>query len=197
MAKKHKKKTSAAKAKEPPQKPLSEAAKKYEREEYPAVSLKDKIVAGVALIVISVAWISSAPGLFVEGNRAISIQLGSFYFACLAWLYIVRCMLESKRRYDVVTVKSCFYYSQSTIYAQKRCLSIFIVLFATATVIRWLVPSPNLSPTCMDMVGCYYLAYVHSVYCHKEPLPFRWMETLFLLLTYVSPYIVYFMTATA
>lgn len=196
MAKQNKKKKSAAagsKPKQPPEKPLSKAAKQFERDEFPPIGGKDRLLAAAALLVIAAAWYFSAPGLFVEGDLSISVQLASFYFACLAWLYIVRCMLESRRRFGVVTVKSCFYYSQTMVYAQKRCLSIFIVLFAAATVFRWLVPSPNLSPTCMDLAGCYYLAYIHSVYCHKEQVPFRWMETLFLILTYFTPYLVYFL----
>ena len=185
-------KTQAARLRPTLERP-SEAAARYEREHFPDIGLRARLTAALVLVLLSAAWMLSAEPLFTQSGLGPDVQLASFYFACLACLYVLRCMLESRRRYGTVTVKSCFYYSQTSIYAQKRCLYIFLVAFGAATLGRWLVPSPNRSPTCMDMVGCYYLAYIHSTYYHKEQIPYRWTETLFLLLTYFTPYLVYAM----
>ena len=162
-------KTQAARLRPTLERP-SEAAARYEREHFPDIGLRARLTAALVLVLLSAAWMLSAEPLFTQSGLGPDVQLASFYFACLACLYVLRCMLESRRRYGTVTVKSCFYYSQTSIYAQKRCLYIFLVAFGAAT-----------------------LAYIHSTYYHKEQIPYRWTETLFLLLTYFTPYLVYAM----
>lgn len=168
----------------------------FERDEFPGIGWRDRLVTLLALAVISAAWIASVPALFSQAGMGQAIQLASFYFACFLWLYVTRCAVESRRRYGVVTLRSMWYYSQTTIYSARRSATIFVVLFAVLMVLRWLLPSPNLGVraiSCMDMAGAYYLSYIHSTYYGKEQVPYRYMETAFVVLTSVSPYLVYLM----
>ncbi len=178
----------------------AEDQERYERADFPAIGLREILLSWGALAVISVAWILSARTLYVQSGLTHAIQLGSFFFACVLWLYVVRCMLESRRRYGVVTLKSMWYYSQTSIYSLNRSVAIFIVVFAALMVLRWLFPSPTLSSrgvACMDIAGAYYLSYIYSTYYNKEQLPYKYMETLFLILIFISPYLVYFLNAAA
>jgi hypothetical protein len=99
----------------------------------------------------------------------------------------------SKRRYGKVDSTSCFYYSQMVQYDQKWSLWIGLSFFAVFAVGRWLFPSPNLNMTAIDIATSFYLGYIWTTkYKGEERAPFQYMETVFLLLTLVSNYIVFF-----
>lgn len=170
--------------------------KRYERPDFPAIGIRERLLTFGGLGLICVAWYFSSFVLFVRKGTIPMIQLASFYFACILWLYVIRCAVESKRRYGVISLNSMWYYSQTTVYAMQRGVSIFIVFFIATMVFRWMFPSPNLSSrstVCMDIAGTYYLGYIHATYYGREQIPYRYMETIFLVLTFITPYLVYFL----
>ena len=109
------------------------------------------------------------------------------------FLYIVRAILESKRRYGYFSKKTVLYYTQMIKGDQKWSLYIGMSFFALLMVLRWLFPSPNFNMVGIDIATSFYLGYIWSAkYKGEEELPYEYMETIFLLFTVVTNYIVYF-----
>ncbi len=153
---------------------------------YLASFLELALVAGI--------WLYTAFRFFPGANTWVAyIPIAAVYFAGVMSMYLVRALLEAKRLYGKADMKHAFYYSQMVKGDQKRSLYIGMAFFAVFMVLRWLIPSPNIDPTGIDIASAFYLGYLWTTkYKEKDPVPFQYMETIFLFLTVVTNYLVYF-----
>ncbi len=147
----------------------------------------------VELLAICAVWLFVAFRFFASKDIFGTFVIGLTYFLGAFSMYLVRAALEAKRRYGKADGKRLFYYSQMVKGDQKWSLYIGLSFFAVSMVLRWLAPSPNFDMVGIDIATSFYLGYIWTAkYKGEEALPFAYMETIFLLLTMFTNYIVYF-----
>ena len=154
------------------------------------VSLSSNIITTVEAILASLIWLFVAYKLFEVKTLWSNIVLTLTYFICCALLYIVRLMLESKRLYGKVAFESCFYYSQKTKYNLQWSVYIFMVFFALINIVSFFFPTPKFHMTTIYIASCYYLGYIWTTQYKNDPIPYRHMETIFLIITMISNFII-------
>ena len=167
---------------------------KVSETKHPApVTVGQRIATIVELVVVCVVWMVAAFNLFDNDDAMSAFLVGVVYFVGAFSMYMVRAAIEAKRRYGKVNGDTLLYYNQMVIGDQKWSLYIGMSFFAVSIVLRWLFPSPNFNMVGIDIATSFYLGYIWSAkYKGEETLPFEYMETIFLLLTTVTNYIVYF-----
>lgn len=164
-----------------------------ERKNPPAIGVGARIITGVETTLVCAIWLTASFALFEKTDILSTVLLAAIYFLCAVSMFVLRAALESKRRYDRCDSKSIFYYTQRVKYDQKWWLWIALSFFAVLTVVGWLFPSPNMDMSAINIASCFYLGYIWTLaYKGEERVPYQYMETIFLLLTFVTNYIVYF-----
>lgn len=164
-----------------------------EKDSPEAPSAAARVITIATMIIACAIWLAVSDGLFRKTDMASMVLIGAMFFLTLMAMFAVRCLLEAHRRYGRSDIRSCFYYSQQITHDQKWSLWICLSFFAVFTVMRWLVPSPNLDMTALDIATCAYMGYIWTTKYRDERTPFQYMESAFLLLVIFSNYIVYFM----
>ena len=151
------------------------------------------IAAGYSVAMIAI-WLFASFSLFERGDDMLSmVLLGSVYFLCLLTMYLVRAVLESKRRYGRSDGRAVFYYTQRLRIDQKWSLIVAFSFFAVFMVGIWTFRSPNLDMQCICIATAFYLGFISttSYADEKEKIPFLYMEVPFLFLAVVTNWIVY------
>ena len=151
------------------------------------------IAAGYSVAMIAI-WLFASFSLFERGDDMLSmVLLGSVYFLCLLTMYLVRAVLESKRRYGRSDGRAVFYYTQRLRIDQKWSLIVAFSFFAVFMVGIWTFRSPNLDMQCICIAIAFYLGFISttSYADEKEKIPFLYMEVPFLFLAVVTNWIVY------
>ena len=165
-----------------------------ERKNPPAIGLGARVISIVEAALACAIWLMASFALFEKTDMLSMVLLGAVWFLCIVSMFILRAALESRRRYGRCDSKTIFYYTQMVRYDQKWWLWIALAFFAVLTVLGWLFPSPNLDMSAINIAGCFYLGYVWTIaYKGEERVPYQYMETVFLFLTFVTNYIVYFL----
>lgn len=138
-------------------------------------------------------WLIASFALFEKSDLFSMVLLAAVYFLCAITMYLLRAVLESMRRYGRHDPDAVFYYTQMVKSDQKWSLWIALSFFAVFTVIGWLFPSPNMNMSAINIATSFYLGFIWtSAYKGEERVPFQYMETVFLFLTVITNYIVYF-----
>lgn len=164
-----------------------------ERKNPPAIGFGARIISIVETMAVCTIWLMASFALFERTDMLSMVLLAAVYFLCVVSMFVLRAALESRRRYDRCDSKSIFYYTQMVKYDQKWWLWIAMAFFAVFTVVGWLFPSPNMDMSAINIASCFYLGYVWTIaYKGEERVPYQYMETVFLFLTFVTNYIVYF-----
>lgn len=165
-----------------------------ERKDPPAISVGARVITVVEMLLVCAIWLMAAFALFDKSDLLSMALLCAVYFLCALAMYFTRAVLESMRRYGRHDSEAVFYYSQMLKSDQKWSLWIGLSFFAVFTVLGWLFPSPNLDMTCVNIASSFYLGFIWtSAYKEEERIPFQYMETVFLFLTVISNYIVFFL----
>ena len=169
--------------------------KVHELKKVPPIKTSSYVVTVVELVLVCAIWLYAAFNLFEKSDLLSMALLCAVYFFCALMMYITRAVLESMRRYNRHDAEAVFYYSQMLHSDQKWSLWIGLSFFAVFTVVGWLFPSPNLDMSCVNIASSFYLGFIWtSVYKEEEGrIPFQYMETAFLFLTFITNYIVYFL----
>ncbi|MDY4418772.1 hypothetical protein [Parafannyhessea umbonata] len=165
-----------------------------ERKNPDPIAPRDYVITVIELVLFCAIWLIAVRQLFLMKTVLATFLIGVLYFAGAFSMYIVRAALETRRRYGKTDRKTMLYYNQMIKGDQKWSLYIGMSFFAVFLVMRWLIPSPNFNMVGIDIATAFYLGYIWTAkYKGEESLPFEYMETVFLLLTVVSNYIVYFL----
>ena len=108
-------------------------------------------------------------------------------------MYLVRAILESKRRYGRIDGKALFYYTQRLRIDQKWSLVVAFAFFAVFMVGIMTFRSPNLDMRCICIATAFYLGFISttSYADEQEKIPVLYMEVPFLFLAVVTNWIVY------
>lgn len=157
------------------------------------ITIGERVVTFVELAIVCVIWLVVAFRFFPSKEMVGAFAVGTVYFIGAFSMYVVRAALEAKRRYGKADSKRVFYYSQMVKGDQKWSLYIGLSFFAVSIFLRWLAPSPNFNMVGIDIATSFYLGYIWTAkYKGEESLPYEYMETVFLILTMFTNYIVYF-----
>jgi len=157
------------------------------------ITVGERVVTFVELAVVCVIWLIAAFRFFPIKEMVGTFAIGIVYFIGVFSMYVVRAALEARRRYGKRDRKRIFYYSQMVKGDQKWSLYISLSFFAASIFLRWIAPSPNFNMVGIDIATSFYLGYIWTAkYKGEEPLPYEYMETVFLILTMFTNYIVYF-----
>lgn len=160
----------------------------------PPISVGAYFLSIAELVLVSGVWLYTAFRFFPAAASWVTyVLIAAVYFVGVMSMYLVRALLEAKRRYGKADMKHAFYYSQMVKGDQKWNLYIGMSFFAVFMVLRWLIPSPNIDPTGIDIASAFYLGYIWTTkYKGEDSVPFQYMETVFLFLTVITNYLVYF-----
>lgn len=164
-----------------------------ERKNPPAIGIGARVATVVETAAACAIWLVASFALFEKTDLLSMALLAGAYFLCAISMYLLRAVLESSRRYGRHDPDAVFYYTQMVKSDQKWSLWIALSFFAVFTVLGWLFPSPNLDMAAINIATSFYLGFIWtSAYKGEERVPFQYMETVFLFLTVVTNYIVYF-----
>lgn len=165
-----------------------------ERRHPEPVSAGSRVASLAELAAVCAVWVLAARVLFVGGTLLTTALVAVLYFVGALSMYVVRAALEAKRRYGRTDKDALLYYNQMIKGDQKWSLYIGMSFFAVFVVMRWLFPSPNFDMVGIDIATAFYLGYIWTAkYKGEEHLPFQYMETVYLFLTVITNYIVYFL----
>lgn len=153
-----------------------------------------RVITAAYSVAMCAVWLIASFSLFERGDDVLSmVLLGSVYFLCLITMYLVRAVLESKRRYGRIDGKAVFYYTQRLRIDQKWSLVVAFAFFAIFMVGIMTFRSPNLDMQCICIATAFYLGFISttSYADEQEKIPFLYMEVPFLFLAVVTNWIVY------
>lgn len=158
------------------------------------IPVSARVITTVYSVAMCVVWLIASFSLFERSDDVLSmVLLGSVYFLCLITMYLVRAVLESKRRYGRSDGKAVFYYTQKLRIDQKWSLIVAFSFFAVFMIGIMMFRSPNLDMQCICIATAFYLGFISSTsYAdEQEKIPFLYMEVPFLFLAVVTNWIVY------